>query len=112
MEIKTIRKFFFPVLSVILTVVDIVSDIVLAVDYCVAGNKWGCGLTWTFIALPVPFSIAFLLTSDKDRKTFRGRVKLIKILKGIEVCFESGPQLLLQFYIIWIISTSGKTWSK
>ena len=95
-------------------VVDIVTDIVLGVDYCVAGNKWRCGLTWAFIALPVPLSIAVLLTSDEERKTFHGRVKLIKIMKGIEVCFESGPQLLLQLYIFFLSkrSTSGKTWFK
>ena len=114
MEIKkTIRKFFFPVLSVILMVVDIVSDMVLGVDYCVAGNKWWCGLTLAFIDISLTMYIFVCFVVDQY-KSFNERVWIIKILIGIEVCFESGPQFLLQLYIIALseienVSTSGKT---
>ena len=41
------------VVSIALTVFDISSDIALGIDYCSTDNPWWCGLTWTFIAVPL-----------------------------------------------------------
>ena len=49
MEIKQILTFA----SFMLTVADVVSDIVLAADYCESDNRRYCGLTWTFVAMPL-----------------------------------------------------------
>ena len=107
------------VLSVILTILDIGSDVVLAVDYCVTGNPWWCGLTWTFLAVPELFGFIFLyvcvygLGDDRDESE-NTKSFWWKLWKGFEICFESGPQLILQLYIIASTekdpsSTSGDT---
>ena len=104
----------FTIFSIILTIADIVSDVVLAVDYCVTDNPWWCGLTWAFVAIPVLTGMLLLYAClcDADRAN-RNKPKLWKVWKGIEICFESGPQLLLQLYIMAITdldptATSGK----
>ena len=53
MNTKMKAKVILYAVNIILTIADIVSDIVLAVDYCVTDNPWWCGLTWTFIAGPM-----------------------------------------------------------
>ena len=107
-----IVKKIFTVFGIVLTAADIISDIVLAVDYCVTDNPWWCGLTWTFIA--VPGLIGLLVLCVCFRGNEQNKPKLWKIWKSIEICFESGPQLLLQLYIMAITdldpkATSGKT---
>ena len=100
-------KYFLNTISFILTVVDIISDVTLAVDYCVADNPWWCGLTWAFIAVPIiTFFIIFIFfKSDRSSR--------LKHWKCTEICFESGPQLILQLYILALMdqdhaSSTGK----
>ena len=91
------------VLSVILAVFDMVSDFILAVDYCVMDNPWWCGLTWAFIAVPGVLGLllvcAYVCVSD-DGDDHVTKSVMWKSWKGIEICFESGPQMILQLYII------------
>ena len=99
------------IFSIILTVADMVSDIVLPLNYCVTDNPWWCGLTWTFIAVPVLAGIPYLCVrafSDGDEKW-----QISKSWKITETCFEAAQQLLLQMYIIALSgkdpsSTSGR----
>ena len=110
-----IVKKLFTVFGIVLTAADIISDIVLAVDYCVTDNPWWCGLTWTFIAVPA-FIRSLLLCGcfcEDDDNSDLTKSELWKFWKGFEICFESGPQLLLQLYIMAITdldstATSGK----
>ena len=98
-----------PIYSIILTVADIVSDIVLAVDYCMTDNPRWCGLTLTFIAVPALAGIPYLCVcafSNGDEKW-----QISRSWKITETCFEPAPQLLLQMYIIALkdpSSTSGE----
>ena len=87
------------------------SDVVLAVDYCVTDNPWWCGLTWAFITVPAltgPFFLCFCFydfdfdDDDDDDDHNVTKTEFWKIWKSIEICFESGPQLLLQLYIMAI----------
>ena len=82
--------------SVLFTVVDMVTDVVLAVDYCATDNPWWCGLTWAFIAVPLITIPIFLYWSWNDTD----KLGVYKFWKGVEICFEAGPQLLLQLYIM------------
>ena len=98
--IKSKKKLvrYVAIFSFILTIADMVSDIVLAVDYCVTDNPWWCGLTWTFISVPVLAGIPYLCVcafSNGDEKC-----QISKSWKITETCFEAAPQLLLQLYII------------
>ena len=85
------------VVSGIVTIVDTVSDVVLAVDYCVTDNPWWCGLTWTFIVLHL---LTFLIILIIGYQTSMARQVMWKFWKCTEICFESGPQLILQLYIL------------
>ena len=85
------------VVSGIVTIVDTVSDVVLAVDYCVTDNPWWCGLTWIFIVLPL---LTFLIILVIGYQTSMARQVMWKFWKCTEICFESGPQLILQLYIL------------
>ena len=102
------------ILGVIMTVADMVSDIVLAVDYCVTDNPWWCGLTWTFISIPLIVGIIILfLYKLFDANANWRKINTWKVWKSIEICFESAPQLLLQLYILARtnldpMATSGK----
>ena len=101
---------YVAIFSIILTVADVVSDVVLAVDYCVTDNPCWCGLTWTFIVVPVLAGIPYLgicAFSNGDEKW-----QISRSWKITETCFEAAPQLLLQLYIIALSqktpsSTSG-----
>ena len=88
------------ILSVILTVVDMASDVILAVDYCVTDNPWWCGLTWTFIVIPPLLGLFLLSVFVSCSAACEGTSTEWRVWKGIEICFESGPQLILQLYII------------
>ena len=102
---------FLLTFSVIPAVVDVVSDVALAVDYCVTDNLIWCRLTWGFITLPFVVAIIFVIPAVRQTeniKTFDERVETFQLWKIIQVCFESGPQVLLQVYIT-SRSTSGNT---
>ena len=95
---------------------DMGSDVALGIDYCVTDNPWWCGLTWGFVAVPLIIGICvlvpyFLYTtlclwcqeSDSRKECLdlqKDFPQLLTYLKVIEICLESGPQLLLQLYII------------
>ena len=86
----------FGITGIILTVADIVSDIVLAVDYCVSDNPWWCGLTWTFIFIPM---LAIIPLMYMNTFAYRDAKWKWTIWKIVQTCFESAPQLLLQLHI-------------
>ena len=86
------------IFNIILTIFDVTSDVLLAVDYYLTDNPWWCALTAAFIALPLITGAVFLgvycylLPSEK--------LSVWNVWKGIEICFESGPQVILQLYIL------------
>ena len=88
------------IFSVILTIADMVSDIVLAFDYCATDNPYWCGLTWAFIALPALLGLWLMTAFVIGSGSCKGTYIEWKVWKGIELCLESGPQLILQLYII------------
>ena len=74
------------ILGVILTIADMVSDVVLAVDYCVTDNPWWCGLTWTFIAIPVIVGIIILFLYKLFGANANWRkINTWKVWKSIEI---------------------------
>ena len=91
-------RYFLYAVNIILTIVDVTSDFILAVDYCVTDNPWWCGLTWTFMAGPI-FSFFFIFIGHRSDET---KTKLI-FWKATEICFESGPELILQLYILTLL---------
>ena len=88
------------ILSAILTIADMVSDVALAVDYCVTDNPWWCGLTWAFIAVPALLGLYLLSAFVTCSASCEGTSKEWRIWKGIEISLESSPRLVLQLYII------------
>ena len=99
-------------LSVILAVADLVSDIILAVNYGVNGHKWWCGLTWAFIVVPIVVGIVLIIRAFLDYKKGKPRDgSTWRLWKGVEICFESGPQMLLQLYIISLAESRGTAMS-
>ena len=98
------------IFNIILTIFDITSDVVLAVDYYVTDNPWWCGLTMAFIALPFIVGVVFLgvycyLPSSQK---LSGQ-SVWNVWKGIEICFESGPQVILQLYILALKDLNPKS---
>ena len=87
----------FGITGIILTAADMVSDIVLAVDYCVTDNPWWCGLTWIFIFTPMLALIPFMYINNFAYHNVKWKWTIWKIL---QTSFESAPQLLLQLIII------------
>ena len=88
------------------------NSIALAVDYCERDEPTWCALTWGFIVEPLVVGFLFVFMLVVTRKEGVA-VFLFKIFKISQV-FESGPQLLLQAYILAlsemdITSTSGNT---
>ena len=90
-------KMISTIINVILTGFDIVSDFILAVDYCVTDNPWWCGLTWAFIVGPLLGGIGVLVLYCRDDFN---RATSWKGWKALELSLEAGPQLLLQLYIL------------
>ena len=62
-----------PLLGVILSAADLVSDIILAVNYGVNGYTWWCGLTWLFIAIPIVVGIGLICKAFLDYKKGKAR---------------------------------------
>ena len=87
----------FGITGIILTVLDIVSDIVLALDYCVTDNPWWCGLTWTFIFIPM---LAIIPLMYMNTFAYRDEKWKWTVWRIVQISFETDPQLLLQLHII------------
>ena len=94
------------VFNIVHTGFDIVSDIMLAIDYCMVDTQW-CLLTWAFIA--GPFLTLFIISctyfcsdvfKDKSDNGTKNPTHAWIYWKATEVCLEAGPQLVLQLYII------------
>ena len=98
MGIKQRIKLFLTFASFMLTVADVVSDIVLAADYCESDNRWYCGLTWTFAALSVV--TFFIIVPSSASSDTADQSSTWTYWKTTETTFESGPQLVLQLYIM------------
>ena len=72
-------------LSVILAAADVVSDIILAVNYGVNGYTWRCGLTWLFIAIPIVVGIGLICKAFWITK--RERLEMVLYgSKAMETC--------------------------
>ena len=95
------------VLSVVLTLADIVSDLVMAFDYLLKNETLWFYLTLTFVILPL-LSLGFILSGTHiffGKKPSESDIETKVVLgwrtwKTIELALESGPQLLLQLYIM------------
>ncbi len=92
-------------LSVILTIADVVSDIIMAFDYWDKEEVLWFSLTWVFIILPIlSFPVVVpatkLLCLQMSDRNVQGAVTLWTTWKATELALESGPQLLLQLYIM------------
>ena len=86
------------VFNLVLTGVDIVSDIILAIDYCFVDAEW-CALTWALIAGPF-FTFIIIILTFRFSGLFESAAQALTYWKATEVCLEAGPQLVLQLYII------------
>ncbi len=116
MEFGTVKKIIQLMITIGLTIFDMVSDIILAVDYANTGeDDWWFALTLTFFLLPIiPLVFLLLLTlaiyiddgcsfsSIKD--TNKDVAKYFHLWKQFECVAESGPQLILQLYILAVSS--------
>ena len=97
---RKLHQQFLPLLGItgiILTVADIVSDIVLAADYCVTDNPWWCGLTWTFVFTPMLGLISIMYMNIFAYRDAKWKWTIWKI---VQTSFQSAPQLLLQLHVI------------
>ena len=116
MEFGTIKKIIQLMITIGLTIFDMVSDIILAADYANTGeDDWWFALTLTFFVLPlIPLFFLLLLTvleyighgcSLSNMNQINKEVaKYFHIWKQFECVAESGPQLILQLYILAISS--------
>ncbi len=93
-----------------LTVFDMVSDILLAVDYAETGeDDWWFALTLTFFILPLLpllillfFTIVAMCKHGKEWFDYGDFEFYYPSWKQFECVAESGPQLILQLYIMAI----------
>ncbi len=93
------------------TLFDMGSDIILAVDYYKTGEDWWWfTLTLIFFLLPVVvlaligFSILYYQIVDSDTTMDANALKAWKVF---ECMAESGPQLILQLYIMALPNTKA-----
>ncbi len=118
-------KLTYVIINACLTLFDVVSDLVLAVNYFRNGNYWWGGLTLAFFS--VPFIIGVILVCDEickrgcksclDRTDLDDELDQIRneevffrwiLWKGVAECvLESGPQLILQLYIMALPAESS-----
>ena len=92
-----------PVFMVGLTILDMLSDLGLAIDYYSTGkDPWYFALTLTFVLFPtVIWAILGLMTSMRGCTCKEPNIKRKWLQwKTFESIVESGPQLILQLYIM------------
>ncbi len=83
-----------------LTLFDMGSDLLLAVNYASTGkDDWWFGLTLTFFLIPVLLLLLIIVGTGRDRD-MEGFKELFPYWKQFECTAESGPQLILQLYIM------------
>ncbi len=89
-------------ITVTITILDMGSDLALVYNYYRNGEHWWWfSFTVAFLAIPVIVSIFIgLYAIYKACMNEKGIGRLWIVWKSIENVFESGPQLLLQLYII------------
>ncbi len=111
-------KLTYVIINACLTLFDVVSDLVLAVNYFRNESYWWGGLTLAFFS--VPFIIGVILVCEEickrgfksclDPTDLDDEIDQIRnekvffrwiLWKGVAECvLESGPQLILQLYIM------------
>ncbi len=101
-------------ITVGITIFDMVSDVMLAADYAKTGkDSWWFALTLTFFILPLPFLLLLVCFTGLclcagglcyDGWGPEGIKFPITLWKQFECVAESGPQLILQLYILAISS--------
>ena len=77
------KKQILLVVGVILAIFDILSDIFLAMDYCLTDNPWWCVLTWTFFAVPALLGLfslflCFCVLEDGKDDIFKRKNSLLE----------------------------------
>ncbi len=103
-EIKWMKIF----VTIILTVYDMGSDVALAVNYKMNGcNTWA---SLTILFCSVPFFVGFIILCCVPARVLFGKEKaplnedavnqIWLMWRHAECLFESGPQLILQLYIM------------
>ena len=96
------------IITIGLTVFDMVSDILLAMDYAETGeDEWWFALTLTFFILPLLpllillfFTIVAMCKHGKEWFDYGDFEFYYPSWKQFECVAESGPQLILQLYIM------------
>ena len=91
---KNNKDMVFTILGIILIAVDLVSDITLAMDYCLLDTEQ-CFLTWVFVAGPY-VSAFIIILSFRYGSALKGKHGWA-YWKATEACFEAGPQLVFHF---------------
>ncbi len=100
-------KIVAAVFTIVLTGFDMGSDLLLAVNYASTGkDDWWFGLTLTFFIVPILLLLLIILMTGDNMKNFK---ELFPYWKQFECTVESGPQLILQLYIMCLpnIETTG-----
>ncbi len=95
----TVVRFIF---TAGLTLFDVISDLVLAVDYFINGDRWWGGLTLAFFILPFISGVFLLcLGIAKLCRNAEAYIHIGWIIWKVSECIcEAGPQLILQLYIM------------
>ncbi len=84
-----------------LTVFDMGSDILLAVNYANTGkDNWWFALTLTFFLIPFIFLLLIIILVCIEREIKSIIAEFFPYWKQFECTTESGPQLILQLYIM------------
>ena len=123
MEFAIVKNIIQLMITIGLTIYDMVSDIILAADYASTGeddHDWWFALTLTFFLLPLlPLFLLLLLTFviyvaegcslQKIKDTNEAMAKFFHLWKQFECVAESGPQLILQLYILAVSSMDHGT---
>ena len=101
-------------ITLLLTVLDMGSDLALALEYYHSGQYYWFAFTFAFFALItlyllilLPYTVYIFCDSDAENDIYVKKYWII--WKTCESMFEAGPQLLLQLYIMTRPSPSSDT---